>query len=161
MNQFTEQRLRDKFITLLYIDNPDAFNPEANLIQQQGGPYRMVLQMPIAEFMGRTPIDLALELVQHTVSGAWREGRRRSVVPGDIFCLGTQPWLYINMAYARRYPINSVQGAGTDKGAIGIVQLPPNSVAKSDGGCGGCGSHGGDAGDSWKDICGEQQGSPF
>ena len=143
MNQLTERKLRGRFVTLLYQDNPDTFSPGAGLTGQLAGPYRIALQMPTAEFMSCTPVNIAAELAQYTQAAGWREARRRSIAPGDIMCTGMNPWLFIEPAHARFYPMEVLQSCGNTM----IVQLHPDTVANmrddhpkgcgDDGGCGG------------------------
>ena len=127
MNQMTEHVLRKNFVTLLYIEDPRTFDAKQGLDGHLAGPYRICLQMPIAEFMTRTPMGMVVELVKHTASAEWRETRQRSVQPGDMICVGLQPWLAIAADDVRYYPINLVQrtDAWTD-GAI--VMLSQESV---------------------------------
>jgi hypothetical protein len=125
MNQLTEHKLRGKFVTLLYQENPDAFNPGAGLNGQLVGPYRIALQMPTAEFLGKTPVAIAVELMQYTQAAGWREARRRSIAAGDILCTGMSPWLFIEPAHSRLYPMEILQAQDT----VVLVQLHPDTVA--------------------------------
>jgi hypothetical protein len=109
MNQMTEHVLRNNYTTLLYLEDPATFDASKGLDGQDAGPYRICLQMPTAEFIGRTPMEITAELVKHTTDGEWRETRQRSIQPGDLVVVGMQPWLVVSQKNTKAYPMNLLQ----------------------------------------------------
>ena len=127
MNQIKARKLSPKLVTLLFIENPRVFNAAQGLDGQLVGPYRIVLQMPIGEFFTTTPMELAVELVQHTAGAPWAAARMRKIAPGDLFCHGAAPYMFIAQRDIPYYPPAVVYRS--DKWADGaIVQLHPDTV---------------------------------
>jgi len=57
--------------------------------------YYLIRRLPLAEMLGKTPVELAEELIGITTNVDWRGQHRRPIMCGDIFCQGEQPWIYV------------------------------------------------------------------
>ena len=62
--------------------------------------YCLIMQMPIAEMLSNTVIELSEELIRMSLDSEWVKQHRRGVGQGDIFYVGTVPWLYVFMTNA-------------------------------------------------------------
>ena len=80
----------EKMVTL-------AFRPKY-MKDQSLKDYSIVMQMPIAEFMSPKLEDIAVDIVQMTVSEEWRKAGKRSVAAEDLLFVGLTAWAYVPTA---------------------------------------------------------------
>lgn len=110
----------------------DALNNPQDITKRD---YYLVAQMPARELFGKTPSEVANELGAMTIGPEWKSTGRRSMLLGDIVCIGKNAYLSIaecDVPPTLKAEFTALDNAYTKKDdktyPVGVVNLKENKT---------------------------------